>query len=46
VGTGDCFPGGVKRQRRDADHSPPSNSEVKKNEATLLLPYSSSWRDV
>jgi hypothetical protein len=29
MGTGGSFPG-VKRQRREADHSPPSSAEVKK----------------
>jgi hypothetical protein len=27
MGTGDPFPGGKARPGRDADHSPPSNSE-------------------
>jgi hypothetical protein len=30
MGTGDSFPG-VKRPGRDADHSPPASTEVKKN---------------
>jgi hypothetical protein len=30
VGTGGSFPGGKARPVRDADHSPPSNGEVKK----------------
>jgi hypothetical protein len=30
VGTGGCFPGGKARPGRDADHSPPSSAEVKK----------------
>jgi hypothetical protein len=29
MGTGGPFPGGKARQRRDADHSPPSSAEVK-----------------
>jgi hypothetical protein len=29
MGTGDSF-SGVKRQGREADHSPPTNAEVKK----------------
>jgi hypothetical protein len=29
MGTGDSFPG-VKRQGREADHSPPTGAEVKK----------------
>jgi hypothetical protein len=28
MGTGDPFPGGKARPRRDADHLPPSNAEV------------------
>jgi hypothetical protein len=28
MGTGGTFPGGKARPGRDADHSPPSNSEV------------------
>jgi hypothetical protein len=30
MGTVDSFPHGVKRQGREADHSPPSSAEVKK----------------
>jgi hypothetical protein len=30
MGTGGSFPRGVKRQGREADHSPPTNAEVKK----------------
>jgi hypothetical protein len=30
VGTGGSFPGGKRRPGRDADHSPPSSAEVKK----------------
>jgi hypothetical protein len=30
VGTGGSFPGGKARPGRDADHSPPSSAEVKK----------------
>jgi hypothetical protein len=30
VGTGGFFPGGKARPGRDADHSPPSSAEVKK----------------
>jgi hypothetical protein len=29
MGTGGSFPGGKARPERDADHSPPSNAEVK-----------------
>jgi hypothetical protein len=28
MGTGGTFPGGKERQRRDADHSPPSSAAV------------------
>jgi hypothetical protein len=30
VGIGDYFPGGKRQPERDADHSPPSSAEVKK----------------
>jgi hypothetical protein len=30
MGTGGSFPGGTARPGRDADHSPPSSAEVKK----------------
>jgi hypothetical protein len=30
MGTGGSFPGGKTRPGRDADHSPPSSAEVKK----------------
>jgi hypothetical protein len=30
MGTGGSFPGGKSRPGRDADHSPPSSAEVKK----------------
>jgi hypothetical protein len=36
------FPG-VKRQRREADQSPPSSAEVKKGGAIHPLPHMSSW---
>jgi hypothetical protein len=35
--------GGVKRQGREAEHSPPSDAEVKNSEATPPLPHASSW---
>jgi hypothetical protein len=35
---------GVKRQRREADHSPASSAEVKKVAAIPSLPHMSSWR--
>jgi hypothetical protein len=36
---------GVKRPRRETDHSPPSSAEVKRMRgAILLLPNTSSWR--
>jgi hypothetical protein len=34
---------GVKRQRREVYHSPPSNAVVKKGGAIPLLPHMSSW---
>jgi hypothetical protein len=34
---------GVKRQRRESDHSPPSSAEVKKAGAIPPLPHASSW---
>jgi hypothetical protein len=34
---------GVKRQGLEADHSPPSSAEIKKDGAIPLLPYMSSW---
>jgi hypothetical protein len=35
---------GVKRQGRDADHSPPSSAEVKNGGALTPLPHTSSGR--
>jgi hypothetical protein len=43
TGTGGCFRG-VKRQGRDAAHSPPSNDEFKNSGAITLLPHTSSSR--
>jgi hypothetical protein len=37
VGTGGSFPGGKARPGRDADHSPPSSAEVKKEYELYLL---------
>jgi hypothetical protein len=34
----------VKRQGREADHSPPSGAEVKSGGAILPLPHTSPWR--
>jgi hypothetical protein len=34
----------VKRPGREADHSPPSSTQVKNGEAIPALPYTSSWR--
>jgi hypothetical protein len=34
----------VKRQGRDADHSPLTSAEIKKGGAIPLLPRTSSWR--
>jgi hypothetical protein len=39
------FPG-VKRQKREADHSPPSSSEIKYYGATPPLPHTSTWHSV
>jgi hypothetical protein len=36
---------GVKRQKLEADYSPPSNAEVKNFRAIPSLPYASSWHD-
>jgi hypothetical protein len=38
MGTGASFPG-VRRQGREADHSPPTSADVKKSEAVRPLPY-------
>jgi hypothetical protein len=42
-----CVPGafspGLKRQGREADHSPPSSAEVKNGGAIPPLPHTSSW---
>jgi hypothetical protein len=35
---------GVKRQGREADHSPPCSAKVKKGRAVVPLPNTSSWR--
>jgi hypothetical protein len=43
MGAGNTFPG-VKRLGREADHSPPSSSEVKNGGAIPALPHTSSWR--
>jgi hypothetical protein len=37
MGTGASFPGGKARPGRDADHSPPSSAEVKKEQELYLL---------
>jgi hypothetical protein len=37
---------GVKRQGREADHSPPSSAEVKNGRAIPPLSHMSSWRGV
>jgi hypothetical protein len=36
---------GVKRQGREADHSPPSRAEVKNGGAVPPLSHMSSWHD-
>jgi hypothetical protein len=44
MGTGGSFPGGKARTGRDADHSPPSSAEVKKEqELYLLSPKAPPW---
>jgi hypothetical protein len=40
MGTGGSFPGNKARPGRDADHSPPSSAEIKKEELYLLSPQS------
>jgi hypothetical protein len=42
IGTGD-LPPEVKRQGREADHSPPSSAEVKNGGAIPPLPHMFSW---
>jgi hypothetical protein len=43
--TGGLSPGGKARPGRDADHSPPSNAEVKnEQELYLLSPHAPPWR--
>jgi hypothetical protein len=37
MGTGGSFPGGKARPGRDADHSPPSSAEGKKEKELYLL---------
>jgi hypothetical protein len=45
MGTGSSFPGGKARPGRDADHSPPSSTEVKNEyELYLLSPHLPPWR--
>jgi hypothetical protein len=45
MGTEGPFPGGKARPGRDADHSPPSNAEVKnEQELYLLFPHAPPWR--
>jgi hypothetical protein len=40
LGTGDSFPGGIKRQKREADHLPPSSAKVKEWWSyTSIAPY-------
>jgi hypothetical protein len=41
--TGALSPG-IKRKGREADHSPPTTADVKKNEFIYPLPHTSSWR--
>jgi hypothetical protein len=35
---------GLKRQGREADHSPPCSAEVKNGSVIPSLPHTSSWR--
>jgi hypothetical protein len=35
---------GLKRYRHEADNSPPSNAEIKNDEAIPPLPHTPSWR--
>jgi hypothetical protein len=43
---GSCFPGAKARLGRDADHSPPSSTEVKNvYELSLSSPFSPAWRN-
>jgi hypothetical protein len=45
MGTGGPLPGGKERPGRDADHSPPSSTEVENEyELYLISPKVSSWR--
>jgi hypothetical protein len=45
MGTGGSYPG-VKRQGREADHSPPTSAEVKKMCGSIHpLPHTSSWHN-
>jgi hypothetical protein len=39
-----AFSLGIKRQGREADHSPSTTAEVKKGGATPPLPHMSSWQ--
>jgi hypothetical protein len=41
--TGGLFPPGVKRQRREADHSLPTSSEVRKTWIYISTPHTPSW---
>jgi hypothetical protein len=42
MGTRGRFPRGLNRQGREADHSPPTSAEVKKNGAIPQIPHISS----
>jgi hypothetical protein len=44
MGTGGSLLPGVKRQGREADHTPPSSAEVKNGGAIRPLPHISLWR--
>jgi hypothetical protein len=41
-----ALPQEVKRQGREADHSPPSSAEVRNGGGTTPLPNMSSWHSV
>jgi hypothetical protein len=43
MGTGGSFPG-VKRPGREAEHSPPTSTEVKKTWIYTFTPHTPSWR--
>jgi hypothetical protein len=40
-----AFSLGIKRQGREADHSPPTSAEIRKGGAIPPLPHTSSWNN-